>query len=50
MLKAVAFSALVGLSIAEDIDFIRDPGVYGPSLETVHAFYNQWPTGNLDSL
>ncbi|RKU44273.1 hypothetical protein DL546_000917 [Coniochaeta pulveracea] len=41
----VAFGALASLCLAEDIDFIRDPGVYGPALETVHAFYNQWPTG-----
>lgn len=43
----VAFGALASLCLAEDIDFIRDPGVYGPALETVHAFYNQWPTGKV---
>ncbi|KAF2742840.1 major royal jelly protein [Sporormia fimetaria CBS 119925] len=41
---AVIFAALVGLSSAQ-YDFVRDPGVYGPPLETVHAFFNQWPTG-----
>ncbi|KAJ9161319.1 Major royal jelly protein [Coniochaeta hoffmannii] len=33
------------LARAQDIDFIKDSGVYGPALETVHAFYGQWPTG-----
>lgn len=45
MLRAIAFGVLVALSLAEDFDFIRDPGVQGPPLETVHAYYNQWPTG-----
>lgn len=36
---------LLRLATAQDIDFIKDPGVYGPALETVHAFYGQWPTG-----
>ncbi|KAI0201202.1 major royal jelly protein-domain-containing protein [Astrocystis sublimbata] len=30
---------------ASDIRFISDPGVYGPPLEVVHAYYGQWPTG-----
>lgn len=30
---------------AQNIDFLRDPGTYGPPLETVHAYYGQWPTG-----
>jgi hypothetical protein len=35
-------SALVG---AAEIQFISDPGVYGPVLEVQHAYYGQWPTG-----
>lgn len=23
----------------------QDPGVYGPALETVHLYYDEWPTG-----
>lgn len=46
MLAAVVLFCLLSLSEAENIDFIKDPGVYGPPLETVHAYYSQWPTGN----
>ena len=24
---------------------ITDPGTYGPALELVHLYYDQWPTG-----
>lgn len=30
---------------AQDINFISDPGVYGPTLEVEHAYFGQWPTG-----
>ncbi|KAK6088113.1 major royal jelly protein [Seiridium cupressi] len=30
---------------AQDIEFISDPGVFGPPLEVQHAYYGQWPTG-----
>lgn len=33
------------LVCAQDIEFVRDPGVYGPALEIEHAYYGQWPTG-----
>ncbi|KAI0475215.1 major royal jelly protein-domain-containing protein, partial [Xylariaceae sp. FL0804] len=36
---------LPGVVCAANISFISDPGVYGPPLETVHAYYGQWPTG-----
>ncbi|KAI4594238.1 hypothetical protein KJ359_008513 [Pestalotiopsis sp. 9143b] len=39
------FLGVVALVEAQDIQFISDPGVYGPSLETQHAYYGQWPTG-----
>jgi hypothetical protein len=26
-------------------DLITDPGVYGPALELVHLYYDQFPTG-----
>lgn len=45
MLTTILLSCITSFTIAEDITFIRDPGVYGPPLETVHAYYNQWPTG-----
>lgn len=41
-------SALLPICFAtsqEDIPFIRDPGISGPPLEIVHAFYGQLPTG-----
>ncbi|KAI0438836.1 major royal jelly protein-domain-containing protein [Xylaria telfairii] len=37
--------AIIGCASAYDVKFISDPGVYGPPLETVHAYYGQWPTG-----
>ncbi|KAI8945089.1 major royal jelly protein-domain-containing protein [Xylaria longipes] len=37
--------AIIGCASANDIKFISDPGVYGPPLEVVHAYYGQWPTG-----
>ncbi|KAI0449743.1 major royal jelly protein-domain-containing protein [Xylaria acuta] len=36
---------IIGCASANDIKFISDPGVYGPPLEVVHAYYGQWPTG-----
>ncbi|KAI0465603.1 major royal jelly protein-domain-containing protein [Xylaria cf. heliscus] len=36
---------IIGCASANDIQFISDPGVYGPALEVVHAYYGQWPTG-----
>ncbi|KAI1125801.1 major royal jelly protein-domain-containing protein [Nemania abortiva] len=37
--------AIIGYASAKDIHFVSDPGVYGPKLEVVHAYYGQWPTG-----
>ncbi|KAJ8128893.1 hypothetical protein O1611_g4740 [Lasiodiplodia mahajangana] len=37
--------AFFGRASAKDIHFVSDPGVYGPKLEVVHAYYGQWPTG-----
>ncbi|KAI1327126.1 major royal jelly protein-domain-containing protein [Xylariaceae sp. FL0255] len=37
--------AALGGAAAQNITFRTDPGVYGPTLEVVHAYYGQWPTG-----
>lgn len=46
--SAAAFSALFLAGVAscqDNITFAADPGVAGPPLEIVHAFYGQFPTG-----
>ncbi|KAI1822769.1 major royal jelly protein-domain-containing protein [Xylaria intraflava] len=43
--RTVTTSAIISCVSAVDINFISDPGVYGPPLEVVHAYYGQWPTG-----
>lgn len=52
MLKKRIYSALVAASLLlngafgeETVTFASDPGVAGPPLEVVHAFYGQFPTG-----
>ncbi|KAI1161603.1 major royal jelly protein-domain-containing protein [Nemania serpens] len=37
--------AAIGHASAHNITFVSDSGVYGPSLEVIHAYYGQWPTG-----
>ncbi|TGJ87663.1 hypothetical protein E0Z10_g1091 [Xylaria hypoxylon] len=37
--------AAIGYASANNINFLSDPGVYGPPLDVVHAYYGQWPTG-----
>jgi len=32
------------LSFAQNL--IRDPSVYGPALEVVHLYYDEFPTGS----
>lgn len=39
----VLFSILLDIALASDI--LSDPGTLGPTLEIVHLFYDQWPTG-----
>lgn len=34
-----SISAVIGQEI------LSDPGTLGPALETIHLFYDQWPTG-----
>lgn len=43
----VIIAAVLGFSATRCAaqDFITDLGVAGPPLETVHAYYDQWPTG-----
>ncbi|KAI2643754.1 major royal jelly protein-domain-containing protein [Xylaria nigripes] len=36
--------AIIGGVAAFDAQFLEDPGVHGPPLEVVHAYYGQWPT------
>ncbi|KAJ8122904.1 hypothetical protein ONZ43_g1017 [Nemania bipapillata] len=43
--QAIAIATATGYAAAKDINFLSDPGVYGPKLEVVHAYYGQWPTG-----
>jgi hypothetical protein len=38
--------ALASASILSNAqELIRDPGVYGPALEVVHLYYDEFPTG-----
>ncbi|ORY02941.1 major royal jelly protein [Clohesyomyces aquaticus] len=42
------FSQTIVLAICAALStcqLVRDQGVYGPSLELVHLYYDQWPTG-----
>lgn len=32
-------------ALASPADSIRDPGVYGPPIELVHLYYDEFPTG-----
>ncbi|KAI0023458.1 major royal jelly protein-domain-containing protein [Xylariomycetidae sp. FL0641] len=45
MIFYVALAACIGYACGHNITFISDPGVYGPPLEVVHAYYGQFPTG-----
>lgn len=44
-LTVSSLGVVAAVAQAQDITFISDPGVYGPALETAHAYYGQWPTG-----
>ncbi|KAI0871158.1 major royal jelly protein-domain-containing protein [Hypoxylon argillaceum] len=44
-IQAIPTAIVIVHASATDIKFLSDPGVYGPKLEVVHAYYGQWPTG-----
>jgi len=46
---APLIAALVASALAQQQDpgVISDPGMYGPQVEIVHLYYDQWPTGRL---
>lgn len=49
ILAAIGFGLL---SYAQPLDssvLISDPGVYGPPLELMHLYYDEFPTGELVS-
>ena len=51
--SALSALSLVSTCLAEvqdpptlqPVPLAQDPGVYGPPLEPVHYFYDEWPTG-----
>ncbi|QIW98904.1 hypothetical protein AMS68_004422 [Peltaster fructicola] len=44
MLQTTFITALVA-GLASAVDLATDPGVYGPALELVHLYYDEFPTG-----
>lgn len=46
-LKLTLVAALAGLHPARAQNLIFDSGRSGPSLEVVHLYNDQWPTGNV---
>lgn len=46
-LKWVLVATVAGLHPAKAQDLIFDSGRSGPSLEVVHLYNDQWPTGNV---
>jgi len=36
---------LANIALCGGQNLIRDPGVYGPPIELVHLYYDEWPTG-----
>lgn len=42
---AFVFAGLALTASGDNITFLADTGVFGPPLEVVHAYYNEWPTG-----
>lgn len=43
-LKKIFITALAA-GLAGAVDLATDPGVYGPALELVHLYYDEFPTG-----
>ena len=44
LFSVLSFLSLTAL-LASAQPVAQDPGVYGPALQTVHLFYDEWPTG-----
>lgn len=46
--KMLSASILIALLVPalSSAQIIKDPGVYGPPLEVVHLYNDQWPTGS----
>lgn len=43
-------TAFAALAVAQQQDpgVVSDPGTYGPAVEIVHLYYDEWPTGMND--
>lgn len=41
----IAIVAFLQRAQCQNITFLTDTEKYGPPLEVIHAYYNQWPTG-----
>ncbi len=44
-LGSIAVSLFAHVVVSQQV--ASDPGVYGPALEAVHYYYDEWPTGML---
>lgn len=44
-LMIAALVAFLKTVYSQNITFLADAGVYGPTLEVAHAYYDQWPSG-----
>lgn len=45
---AALTAAAAAQTVQQDPGVIRDPGTYGPQVEIVHLYYDQWPTGAIE--